>query len=168
MMSSCLAMPRKGHLDTLFHAFTYQKKNHNAEMVFDPTEPEVDMMDFLREDWSYSIYGDAKEELPPIKPFAESGPGDMPEPRGIGFTMTVYVDYNLGGDCVTRWSRTGYTVFLNGPPIYWFSKKQASCEVNIFGSEFTAMKQDIEYVRGFCYKLRMMGIACEEPVCIMH
>ena len=52
MMSSCLAMPRRGHLDALFHAFVYLKKNHNAEMMFDPTEPEVDMKDFPREDWS--------------------------------------------------------------------------------------------------------------------
>ena len=63
MMSSCLVMPHRGHLDTLFHAFTYLKKNHNAEMVFEPTEPAVDMKDFSREDWSYSIYADAKEEL---------------------------------------------------------------------------------------------------------
>ena len=69
MMSSCLVMPRRGHLDTLFHAFTYLKKNHNAEMVFDPTEPEVDMKDFLLEDLGYSIYGDTKEDLLPVKLF---------------------------------------------------------------------------------------------------
>ena len=96
MMSSCLAMPRRGHLDALFRVFAYLKKNHNTCMVFNPTEPKVDMKDFPREDWSYSIYGDAKEELPPMKPFADSVPGDMAEPRGIFFTMTVYVDCNLG------------------------------------------------------------------------
>ena len=163
MMSSCLALPREGHLDALFHAFAYLKKNHNAEMVFDPTEPVVDMGKFEREDWSFSIYPDAKEELPAMKAWEDSGPGNMPEPRGLGFTMTVYVDCDLGGDCVTRRSRTGFAIFLNGAPIYWFSKKQASCEVSTFGSEFTAMKQAVEYVRGLRYKLRMMGIPCDEP-----
>ena len=32
-----------------------------------------------------------------------------------------------------------------------------------FGSEFTAMKQALEYVRGLRYKLRMLGIPVEEP-----
>ena len=142
-MSSCLALPCEGHLDALFHAFAYLRKNHNAEMVFDPTEPVVDMGKFEREDWSYSIYEDAKEEFPVMKVWEDSGPGDMSEPRGTGFTMTVYVDCDLSGDCVTRQSRTGYAVFLNGAPIYWHSKKQASCEVSTFGSEFTAMKQAV-------------------------
>jgi len=67
-------------------------------MVCDPTEPEVDMIDFPWEDWSYSIYSDNNEELPPMKMklFAESGSDDMSEPRGIGFVMTVFFYYNLG------------------------------------------------------------------------
>ena len=43
------------------------------------------------------------------------------------------------------------------------SKKQGSCEVSTFGSEFTVMKQAVEYVRGLRYKLRMLGIPCDEP-----
>ena len=42
-------------------------------------------------------------------------------------------------------------------------KKQASYEVSTFGSEFTAMKQALEYVRGLRYKLRMLGTQMEEP-----
>ena len=38
------------------------------------------------------------------------------------------------------------------------SKKQASVESSSFGSEFIAMKQCCEYLRGLQYKLRMMGI----------
>ena len=163
MMSSHLALPRKGHLEALFHMFAYLKKHHNSEMVFDPSEPDVDTNEFPREDWSLSIYGDVSEELPRSKPFEDSGPGDMPEPRGQGFRMRVYVDCDLGGELVTRRSRTGFAVFLNNAPIYWMSKKQGSCEVSTFGSEFTAMKQAVEYVRGLRYKLRMLGIPCEEP-----
>ena len=36
MMSSHLALPREGHLSEVYHIFTYLKKHHNAEMVFDP------------------------------------------------------------------------------------------------------------------------------------
>ena len=163
MMSSHLALPREGHLEALFHMFAYLKVHHNSEMVFDPSEPDIDMDDFPREDWSLSIYGDAEEELPPQKPWEESGPADMPEPGGKSFRLVVYVDCDLGGDLVTRRSRTGFAVFLNGAPIYWMSKKQTSCEVSTFASEFTAMKQALEYVRGLRYKLRMLGIPVNEP-----
>ena len=43
------------------------------------------------------------------------------------------------------------------------SKKQNGVETSSFGSEFTAMKQCTEYVRGLWYKLRMMGIPCLGP-----
>ena len=128
-MSSDIALPRKGHLGAVFHMFAYLKKHHNSEMVFDPSEPETDMDDFPREDWSLSIYGDVKEEIPSTCPFFESGPDNMPAPRGLGFTITVYVDCDLGGDCVTSRSRTGLAVFLNGAPIYWMSKKNQAARL---------------------------------------
>ena len=43
------------------------------------------------------------------------------------------------------------------------SKKQTSVESSSFGSEFIAMKQCCEYLRGLRYKLRMLGIPCEFP-----
>ena len=72
----------------------------------------------------------------------------MPAPRVVGFTMTVWVDCDMGGNYVTRRSRTGFAVFLNGVPIYCMNKKQSSCEVSTYGSELTAMKQAVEYVYG--------------------
>ena len=38
MMSSHLAMPRKGHLDQVLHIFTYLRKYHNTEQVYDPSD----------------------------------------------------------------------------------------------------------------------------------
>ena len=96
--------------------------------------------------------------------FAESGPGDMPEPHGQVFTMKVYVEFDIGGYCVTRKSRTEFSLFLNGAPIYWINAKQQSCEMRTFGSEFTATKQAVEYVCILRYKLRTMGIMCEDSV----
>ena len=65
----------------------------------------------------------------------------MPKPCGPSMTMRVFVDADHAGDLITRRSRTGFIVFLNGAPIYWSSKKQTSCETSTFGSEFVAMKQ---------------------------
>jgi len=155
MMSSHLAMPRAGHLKEVLHIFAYLKKHHNSEMVFDPTPVQFDRSLFERQDWSFSQYG--CEEM------VEELPDGMPVPLGQSMTMRVYVDSDHAGDMLTRRSRTGYVVLLNGAPIYWNSKKQTSCETSTFGSEVVAMKQATEYVRGLRFKLRMMGIPVDEP-----
>ncbi len=155
MMSSHLALPRAGHLKEVLHIFAYLKKHHNSEMVFDPTPVQFDRSLFERQDWSFSQYG--CEEM------VEELPDGMPDPLGQPMTMRVYVDSDHAGDMLTRRSRTGYVVLLNGAPIYWNSKKQTSCETSTFGSEFVAMKQATEYVRGLRFKLRMMGIPVDEP-----
>ena len=151
-MSSHLALPRKGHLDQLFHISSYLKSHHNSEMVFDSSVSGIDMNQFPEEDWTNTVYGgDLKEDLPP----------NMPEPRGIGFTVRVFVDSDHAGDQITRRSRTGFLVFFNSALIYLMYKKQGSIETSSFGSEYVAMKTATEYVRGLRFKLRMFGIPCE-------
>ena len=56
---------------------------------------------------------------------------------------------------------------LNGAPIYWFSKKQGSCETSSFGSEFVAMKHCCEYLKGLRIRLRQMGIPVNNP-CLIY
>ena len=87
----------------------------------------------------------------------------MPQSRGMGFVISALVDADHASDTVTRRSRTGFLVYLNSSLTYWFSKKQNSCESSTFGSEFIAMKQCCEYLRGLRYKLRMMGIPVTGP-----
>ena len=53
MMSSHLAMPREGHMQELLHVFAYLNKHMNTEMVFDTSDPKIDMNSFQRQDWSY-------------------------------------------------------------------------------------------------------------------
>ena len=160
MMSSHLALPRVGHLDEVLRIFAYLKCHSNAEMVFDPTEVDLPEGDFVKQDWSfYPFYKEAFDE-------GEELPPNMPTPKGKSMTMRVFVDSDHAGDSVTRRSRTGFVVFLNQSPIYWYSKKQGSCETSTFGSEFVAMKQACEYVKGLRYKLRMMGIPVDEPTFI--
>jgi hypothetical protein len=125
-------------------------------MVFDLTPISPDMTLFGQEDWLYSTYGydgTQQEELPDI----------MPKPCRPSMMMRVFVDSDHAGNLMTRRSRTGFIIFLNNASIYWYSKKQNSCETSTFGSEFAAMKQATEYVCGLRYKLRMMGITVDEP-----
>eukprot|EP00957_Ditylum_brightwellii_P005827 443270-Ditylum_brightwellii.AAC.1 len=94
------------------------------------------MESFLKEDWRYTPYADAKEELPPT----------TPEHRGC--------------------SRTGYILYLNNAPIYWYFKKQGDIETSSFGAEFIVLKQHMEYIRGLRYKLWMVAIPMERPTFI--
>jgi hypothetical protein len=80
--------------------------------------------------------------------------------------MHAKVDADHAADTVTRRSRTGFVVYLNGALVYWLSKKQTSIESSSFGSEFVAMKQLCEYLRGLRYKLRMLGIPVRGPAYI--
>ena len=156
MMASCMALPRQGHLDQLFHMFAYLKYNHNSEMVFDPSEPDVDESLFNKYNWDQSLHGECNEDIP----------DNVPESRGHGFKIVAFVDSDHAGDTVTRRSRTGFIVFLNNSPIHWTSKKQTSIETSSFASEFIAMKHCCEYLRGLRHKLRMMGISCDFPAYI--
>jgi hypothetical protein len=123
------------------------KSHHNAEVVFDPTEPYIDEALFDRKDWSTGT-----EELLPA---------DMKMAHGQGFITQAYVDADHASETITQQSRTGFMVFLNSTPIHTISKKQTGIETSSFGSEFTAMKQCTEYLRGLRYKLRMLGIPVE-------
>ena len=121
----------------------------------DPSDPMINEPDFERRDWVSSEFGhvEDKEALPP----------NMPEPRGMGFTIVAKVDADHASNTVTRRSRTGILVYLNCLLVNWWSKKQASIESSSFGVEFIVMKQCCEYLRGLRYKLCMMGKLCNQP-----
>ena len=155
ILSSYVASPRMGHFQELLRIFAYLKIHHNARVVFDPTYPVIDEAFNIKQDWS-DFYGNAGEECP----------ANAPSPKGKEFMMRGYVDASFGDCKLTRKSRTGFIVFLNSSPIYYYSKKQGSCEISTFGSEFVAMKQCCEYVKGLRYKLRMMGIPVSNPTFI--
>ena len=153
IMASHMAMPRQGHLKLLYHMFGLLKMKHNAELVLDPSDPIIDTEQFVREDWKNTPYEDSEVKAPE----------NVPEPLGIGVKVVAYVDADHAGDLLTRRSRTGFIVYLNNAPIYWISKKQTSIETSSYGSEFTALKNCCEYLRGLKYKLEMMGIPSDFP-----
>ena len=70
IMSSHVAMPREGHLEQMFHMFGYLRSHHNTEIVFDLSDPVIDMSRFQKKDWASSEFGHIEgiEELPPNMP----------------------------------------------------------------------------------------------------
>ena len=78
MMLSCLALPREGHLQQLFHMITHLEKHHNTEIVFDPTPPDIDQHMSQKQDWLNTVYALGKDRL------KEDVPTNLPKPQGKG------------------------------------------------------------------------------------
>jgi hypothetical protein len=153
-LASCLALPRKGHLEGVFHLYAYLKKKPNGTIILDPTYPDIDLSQFNDgADWS-NFYGDVKEAIPP----------NIPKPRGKPLVVRLFVDSDHAADKALRRSRTGFILYINNAPIIWYSKRQGTVESSVFGAEFVAMRTGMEAGRALRYKLRMMGIPIEEPL----
>ena len=146
MLSSCLDISREGHLRQLFHIFTYLRKHHNTDMMFDPSVPNFDSNNLQLQDWSQTVYGDDLTDRPP----------NMTKPQGQGFIVSAYVDSDHAGDTDKRISITGFFIYCKNALVCWMSKKQGYIETSSFGSEVVAMKACTEYIRGIKFKLQMM------------
>ena len=149
LLASHLALLREGHIEAVYHIFAHLRNRHNASMCFDPTYPEIDMSDFKECDWK-TFYGDMKEAVPPGTPVERVKEVDL-------------VDSNHAGDQLTRRSRTSFFIFLNMAPVIWFSKPQPTIETSVFGTDFVAIKNCMETLRGLRYRLRMMGVQLSGP-----
>ena len=149
MMLTHLALPRRGHLEQLYHMFGYLKANPKRKLNLDPQHPQVDKRSFQSYDW-YDFYRDAV-------------PGDMSPPRGESVSTHCFVDLDHAGNTVTRRYQTGLLLFVNRAPIAWYSKRQNTVETRTFGSEFIAMKTAVEQIEALRYKLRMFRVPLEGP-----
>ena len=81
MMSSCLALPREGHLKALFHMFRYLEQKHNAVQVFNPTEPSINHADFPKLDFANTVYANERGEI------VKDIPKDLLKPFGKEFVI---------------------------------------------------------------------------------
>ena len=152
MMSTHLAMPRRGHLEQVHHIFGYLEERPKQKLFFDPQHPELNKTSFTTYDW-YDFYREVKE---PVL-------GDMPAPRGQMVSTHCFVDSDHAANTVTRHSQTGLLLLVNRAPVTWFSKRQNTVKTSTFGSEFIAMKTAVEHIEALHYKLWMFGIPIEGP-----
>jgi hypothetical protein len=68
---------------------------------------------FIKSDWK-SMYMDMKEALPP----------NSLTPRGKDVDLRLFVDSEHADEQYIVRSRTGFVIYLNMPPVVWFSKRQ--------------------------------------------
>ena len=155
-LSSFRAIPRQGHLDRAKRVVGYIANMKHAKIRVRVHEPDYSTLESPTLDWSKSVYGDVKEEVPQ----------DAPKPLGKYVTLTHYVDANLYHDQVTGRSVTGILHMVNGTPIEWYSKKQATVETATYGSEFVAARTCVEQIIGFAYHVAISR--CADPFTQLH
>ncbi len=124
-LSQHQVLPRRGHLEALYHIFAYLKRHdeNGARIVFDRKSSCIDERVFnSNADWQ-DFYGDICKELPP----------NMPISQCIDVNISCFVDANHAGNAITWQSHTGIIIYVQNAPIIWFSKRQNTVESCSFG-----------------------------------
>ena len=85
-------------------------------------------------------------------------PDNTPLPRGRSIQINAFVEAGHAGNKVKRSSHTGFIIFMNMAPIFWYSKRQNSVKTSIYLSEMVALCIISEKIIDLRYKLRMFGI----------
>ena len=147
--------PRKQHLERLKRIYGYLRNRQFKDGAIRYRTGQIDHGDLpdIRYDWMYSVYGDVKEVIP----------DDVPTPKGKPVTTNTYADANLYHDQLTGRALTGILHFLNGTPIDWYCKRQATVETATYGSEFVAARIATEQIIDLRYTLRYMGVPIKGP-----
>ena len=107
LLASYVALPRKQHLQTVFHIYAFLKKRHNSRLTLDPSYPDIDMRVFHQADWT-DFYGDVKEAIP----------DNAPEPRGKPIILRADSDH--ANDKVRCRSCIGFCFFINMACVIWY------------------------------------------------
>src|SRR5919202_4252209 len=149
-MSRFRIAPRQGHLDRLKRIYGYLKKFKNGAIRFRTNMPDYSMLEPNVYDWSSSVYNldNSVDELP----------NDMPPALGHPVITTTYVDANLMHCMTTGRASTGILHLVNGTPIDWYSKRQATVQSATYGSEFVAARVAPDQVIDLQLTLGYLGI----------
>ena len=99
-------------------------------------------------DWTHTVHVHIQELIPQ----------EIPDPLGKTVITATTVDENLNHCLATGRSLTGFFPFCNHTPIDSYSKRQATVETAIYGSEFVASKTATEQIIDLRYILRYFGI----------
>jgi len=157
LLSSYLSSQREGHLFEAFHIFAYLKRNMNLSLILDPESiPFHQNPSCTKHDWD-DFYPGAKEAIPP----------NAPSPRGYAVSTAFYVDADHAGDTTNRRSHSGILGYVQGAPVLWYSKRQATVETSTHGAKLVATRIAVELIESLRYKLYMFGVPIDGPTILL-
>ena len=151
-LSSFRAAPRRGHLEAAKHVCGYLGKMRHGMIRIRTGRPDYSGIPNPEYEWESTVYGRAHEVIP----------RDIPTLLGCPLVLTTYVDANLYHDMLTGRALMGMYHFVNGTPIDWFCKKQATVETATYGSEFVAARVATDQIMDLRNTLRYLGVAIED------
>jgi hypothetical protein len=147
-MSSFRTAPRIGHLERLKRIYGYVKRFEEGYIRVRTEIPDMSSTKDKEYDWLYEVYGDVKQEIEK----------DIPIALGKSVITVSYKDANLYHDWTTGRASMGILHFVNGTPIDWYSKKQATVETATYGSEFVAAPVATDQIIDLRITLRQLGV----------
>ena len=154
-MARFRAAPRVGHLQRLCRIYGYlrNRKFKDGGIRYRTDLIVHEIQETHEYDWMYTVYGNVKEIIP----------RNLPPIRGPPVTTTTYCDANLYHDKITGRALSGILHFLNGTPIDWYCKRQATVETATYGSEFVVARIATEQIIDLRTTLRYLGVELSGP-----
>ncbi len=123
LLLSHSALPHEGHMDAALHIMAYLGLHHNSHWCMDPTYPDINDDQFPVMDWK-EFYGEVTKPIPP----------NTPIPLGKPVDVCMFVDSDHTGDKQTRYSHSGFLIYVNTALINWHSKQQATIKTGNVGA----------------------------------
>jgi hypothetical protein len=143
--------PHQGHLERAKGVYGYLAGNKDGAIRFRIGKPDYSDLPDQEFDWMRTVYGHVEELMAK----------DAPPPLGKEVIVTTYVDANLYHDLISGRALTGIFHLLNGTPIDWYSKRQATVETATYGSEFVAARIATDQIIDLRITLRYLGVPVE-------
>jgi Reverse transcriptase (RNA-dependent DNA polymerase) len=151
-MARHAAAPREGHMRNAIHIFRFLKAHMRSRLVLDHQKRDFTGCRWVVHDWARYYPGACKQI------------GDNnPQPLGASVQITMFVNASFASDPVTRKSVTGILIFVNGAPVDWVSKRQATIKTSSYGAKLTACRIGVEKVEALRHKFRQMGVPIDGP-----
>ena len=166
MMSATTTMarfrmePREGHLKRLKRMYGYlrNKRFRHGAIRYRTGHIEHDLERDVVYDWQRTVYGEVHEVLP----------RDAPKTYGPKVVTTAYADANLYHDRLSGRALSGILHFINGTPIDWYCKRQATVETATYGSEFVVARIATKQIIDLRTTLRYLGVAIDGPAFLIR
>ena len=147
-MSRFRLAPKIGHLERTKRLYGYLAKTKHFVIRYRSKEPDCSHLPKQQYEWSRTVYGNVKEEIPK----------DIPKPLGKRIITTTFLYANLPHDIATGTSVPAALHFVNTTPTDWFSKRQATMETATYGAAFVAAKAATEQIIDLRNILRYLDV----------
>ena len=147
-MSRFRLATRIGHFERMKRLYGYLAKTKHFAIRYRPLEPDYSHQPKQEYEWTRTVYGKIKEEIPK----------NIPKPLGKRVITTTFLDANLLHNIVMAKLVTAVLHFVNTTPADWSLKRQATVETATYGSEFVAAKTTTEQIMDLRNTLKYLGV----------